>query len=307
MDRRIANTHPQKLFISRTATNQFSGYKGEKSLIYHLNFLPEDDFLIFHYLRIPDNKGCFQLDFLLLSIHFFLIIEVKNIYDNVSFDEMGQAYRESAEKVEVFGNPVDQVNLQHRRLLSWLRKMNFPAVPIKKIVVFSRDNTYLRNLTNNKMISDIVMHRHKILPKIDVFIKKYQSEYISDDQLLELSYCLLEEHSPEKYEGMEKFGITTDDLIRGVICPECGKVPIDWKSGKWLCVSCGLKSKTAHRRALIDHSLLIGKYINNREARCFLKLKSNSITRKILQCEELDKIGVGSGMRYRLDIEKLLD
>ncbi|WP_010529981.1 nuclease-related domain-containing protein [Lentibacillus jeotgali] len=307
LDRRVANTHLQKHAISKAAANLFSGYKGEESLIYHLNFLPEDDFLIFHYLRIPDGKGRFQLDFLLLSIYFFLIIEVKNIYDNVTFDEMGQVYRESAEKVEVFGNPVDQVNLQHRRLLSWLREMNLPAVPIEKIVVFSRDSTYLRNLTNNKIISDIVMHRHKILPKIDSFINRYRLARISEDQLMELSYRLLEEHNPEVYSGMEKFGMTTHDLIIGVICPGCRNVPMHWKSGKWLCLSCGLKSKTAHRPALADHSLLIGKSINNREAREFLKLNSNSITRKILQSEELDKIGVGSGMRYRLDIGKLLD
>ncbi|WP_164669415.1 nuclease-related domain-containing protein [Virgibacillus doumboii] len=307
LDRRIADTHPEKQSINSDAAKLSSGYKGEESLIFHLNFLPEDDFLIFHYLRIPDDKGHFQLDFLILSIYFFLIIEVKNIYDHVNFDEMGQAYRELNDEIKNFGNPVFQVNLQHRRLLNYLREMNYPTVPIEKIVVFSSNDTYLRNLSNNKIISDIVMHRDKVLPKIDSFIEKNKLKCLSDDHLMKLSYHLLEDHRPEEYNEMEKKGITTDDLIKGVFCPGCGSIPMIWKSGKWLCENCGLRSKTAHRPTLCDYRLLVGEYINNREARGFLKLDSNSITRKSLQAEGLDKVGVGSGMRYRLDLEKLTE
>ncbi|WP_177183312.1 nuclease-related domain-containing protein [Lentibacillus persicus] len=303
LDRRIAATHPQKPAISKAAANLLSGHRGEESLLYHLNFLPEDDFRIYHYLRIPDENGHFQMDFLLLSLYFFLIIEVKNIYDHVNFDEMGQAYRESADKVEVFGNPVDQVYLQQRRLLSWLRAGNFPAVPIEKVVVFSQDSTYLRNLTNNSTISETVMHRHKFLPMIDLFSKKYTMKCFSNDQLIELSQCLLEAHTPEVYGGVEKFGITMEDLVKGVACPACSGVPMQWKSGKWVCMGCQFKSKTAHWQALTDYRLLIGESINNREARAFLKLNSNSVTRKLLHSQGLKKFGTGSGLRYRLGEE----
>ncbi|RYG72033.1 NERD domain-containing protein [Lentibacillus lipolyticus] len=271
---------------------------------FHLQFLPNDDFLIFHYIRLPDHYGHFQLDFLLLSRCFHLIMEVKNIYDYMNFDEMGQAYRIRNGEVELFGNPVEQVKLQHRRYLNWFRKHGFPPVPIEKMVVYSRDDTYLRNITNDKSISDIVMHRDKVLPTIESFMKLHQSPLISEHQLMEFSYRLLEEHTPEEGGGIN---VVYQELVKGVFCPECSANPMWWKGGKWRCRSCGCISKTAHRPALADYALLAGEYINNRQARDFLQVGSNSIIRKLLQGEDLIKIGSGSGMRYKLDINRLLD
>lgn len=302
LNRRITDSHQQKHSINKTAINLHSGYKGEESLDFQLRFLPKDDFLIFHYLRIPDDSGHFQLDYLLLSANFFLIIEVKNIHDNVSFDEMGQSYRELTDQVEVFGNPVDQVNLQHRRLLNWLRENKYPTIPIEKIVVYSHNKTYLKNLSNSKIISDSVMHRDKVLSKIDFFIKKHQSKCFNDNQLMDLSYWLLEEHNPEEFGGMKKYSITADQLIKGVICSECGSIPMKWKSGKWLCRNCGFQSHTAHRSALADYALLIGEWVNNRQLREFLCVDSAHIAKRIIKRERLQESGVTSGRRYKIEV-----
>ncbi|ALX48896.1 nuclease-related domain-containing protein [Lentibacillus amyloliquefaciens] len=305
LDVRIPASHLFKEKISKRAANLLSGYKGENAMRYHLQFLPEDDFLIFHYIRLPDEYKHFQIDFLLLSRWFYLIIEVKNIYDNINFDDLGQTYRKIDDNVEVFTNPVEQINLQYRRLLSWLSKYDLPSVPIEKIVVYSRDDTYLRNLNNDKRISDIVMHRDKVLSKVDSFIDKHQTPRISEQQLLDLSWHLLNEHVPEKDGGMDQFNVNYDDLIKGVLCPDCGTVPMQWKSGKWWCDFCGCTSKTAHRQALMDYALLVGEHINNRQARDFLRVGSSYIAKDILQKENFEKIGSTSGRKYRIDLENL--
>ncbi|TFJ92725.1 nuclease-related domain-containing protein [Lentibacillus salicampi] len=307
LDRRTPANHFFKGKINSRATNLSSGYKGEESMNFHLQFLPEDDFLIFHYVRLPDLYGHFQIDFLLLSRYYHLIMEVKNVYENMNFDGMGQAFRIQKDDVQMFTNPVEQVILQHRRLLDWLRKNHFPPAPIEKIVVYSRDDTYLRNLTNDKIISDIVMHRDKVLSKIESFNRKYRKICVTDKQLTEMAYLLLDQHVPEEDGGKKKFNMTYDDLVKGVICPACSFVPMFWKSGKWQCVSCGCVSKTAHRPALADYALLVGGLINNRQARDFLRVESNSIMKKLLQYERFSKIGKGSGMRYKLDFDRLLD
>ncbi|WP_255259869.1 NERD domain-containing protein [Lentibacillus sp. CBA3610] len=307
MDRRTPASHSSKKTISNRAVNLLSGYKGESSMKYHLQFLPEDEFHILHYVRIPDLYGHFQIDFLILSRWFHLIMEVKNIYDNMNFDDMGQTYREIDGKVDVFANPVEQINMQQRRYLDWLRKHGFPLLPIEKIVVYSRDDTYLRNLTNDKIISDIVMHRDKVLSKIETLMNKHQSPLISEDHLMEISWRLLNEHVPEDADGMEKFGIDYSDLIKGVICPACSAVPMRWKSGKWWCPSCSCVSKTAHRPALADYALLAGDYINNRQARDFLQLKSIHTAKRLIQQENFQEFGKTSGRRYKIDIDKLVN
>ncbi|MGP4108579.1 NERD domain-containing protein [Virgibacillus sp. L01] len=289
------------------AKNLRSGYRGEQSLDFLLSFLPEQEFLIFHYIRIPDKQGHFQIDILLLSLKFFLIIEVKNIYDNMHFDGMGQAIRYKNNEIEVFTNPLDQVNLQHRRLLEWLRKHDFPPIPIEKIVVYSQDDTFLKNIINDPIISEIVMHKEKVLPKIEKLTDTHTTYCFDEDQLIELSYRLLEEHESEKFEGMKRNNISAEDLLKGVFCSDCGTVPMKSKAGKWRCISCGAVSRTAHRQELADYALLIKEYINNREAREFLQIGSGSITRKLLQKEDFEKVGKGSGMRYKINVERLIE
>lgn len=306
--RRIPPAHPDKEKIKTKARNLRTGYFGEKSLEFQLGFLPEQEYFFFHYLRIPDKHGYFQMDILLLSVRFFLIIEVKNIYDNMNFDGMGQAFRsKNDEGIEVFTNPVDQVNLQHRRFLDWLRKYDFPPIPIEKIVVYSRDDTFLKNITNNKTINEIVMHKEKVLPKIEEYSEMYQTPCFSEGQLIELSYQLLEEHVPEEFNGPTKFNVARNDLIRGVFCLECSAVPMVWKAGKWCCLDCGCVSRTAHRPALVDHALLLGEWINNRQAQDFLIVGSNYVVKRLLQKENFDQSGVTSGRRYKINVEKLLN
>ncbi len=305
LDRRTPPHHPFKYKISRRAANLLSGYKGEKSLKYHLDFLPEKEFFIHHYIRLPDKNGHFQMDFLLLSRCFYLIIEVKNVYGNMHFDDISQTYREMDGNVEVFTNPLEQIKLQHQRLLSWLRIHEFPPVPIEKIVVYSRDDTYLRNLTSNQVVSEIVMHRDSVLPKIKGFMNKHQFSLITEDQLMKLSWMLLNDHVPEESSGMGNFYYS--DWIKGVYCPGCGAVPMKWKSGKWQCVNCSCASKTTHRPALADYALLVGKYINNRQARDWLQLDSIHTTKRLIQKEYFQEFGKTSGRRYKLDIEKLLN
>src|SRR5699024_3015082 len=307
LDRRSSGNHPFKDKISKRAMNRLSGYKGEQSMDFHLQFLPEDYFFIFHYVRLPDEYGYFQLDFLLLSHHFFLIMEVKNIHLNMNFDNMGQAFRNRDGEVELFENPVEQVNLQHIRLLNWLRKYNFPPVPIEKIVVYSRDDTYLRNIANDKVISAIVMHRDKVIPKIKSFMKKYQSPLISETELMELSYQLLKEQKDEADDGMNKFNISYNDLVKGVFCTKCGTFPIMWKNGLWRCHVCGTTSKKAHLSTLADYALLVKIYINNREMREFSQLKSVYTAKRLLQQEGFEQYGSTSGRRYKINLEKLLE
>ena len=117
LNRRTPPHHRNKESISIQARNLRTGYNGEKSLDFTLGFLPSDTFKILHYLRIEDTNGHFQIDTLILSPYFVLIIEVKNIYGTITFDNMGQAIRTRNDGTEEgFNNPVEQVILQEYQL-----------------------------------------------------------------------------------------------------------------------------------------------------------------------------------------------
>ncbi|WP_367888742.1 nuclease-related domain-containing protein [Alteribacillus bidgolensis] len=63
--------------MEKDAAKWFAGYKGEQSIDYPLTFLPSNKFYIRHGLRLFDGSHYFQIDTLILSWDFFLILEVK--------------------------------------------------------------------------------------------------------------------------------------------------------------------------------------------------------------------------------------
>ncbi|WP_407681684.1 nuclease-related domain-containing protein [Pseudalkalibacillus salsuginis] len=63
-----------------------AGYKGEKMLEHYLGFLSDENYFIFHVLRLTSNDKYFQLDILLISVNMMVIIEVKNISGILLFE-----------------------------------------------------------------------------------------------------------------------------------------------------------------------------------------------------------------------------
>ncbi|RFU60027.1 nuclease-related domain-containing protein [Bacillus sp. V59.32b] len=78
--RRLPSNHPKRQKISEELAKSLAGYYGEQSLDHYLSDLSESEYFILHDLRLSDkNERFFQLDSLLISSRFFLILEVKNI------------------------------------------------------------------------------------------------------------------------------------------------------------------------------------------------------------------------------------
>lgn len=243
---------------------------------------------------------------MLLSIGFLLIIEVKNIKDVVTFDEMGQSVRTTNGKEEVFTNPIEQVNLQHLRLLHWMRKCDLPPIPIEKIVVYSNPKTILKNISNDKTITEIIIRKERLLSKIEEISSKHKTSHLSEKQLIDISCQLLDAHVPEEANAMNKYDVSIDALMKGVICPTCDIIPMKWDHGKWICRFCGCKSATAHRRTLADYGLLVGQFITNRQAQKILLMDSEYAVRRLFKKEGFDKFGTTSGRKYILDPEKII-
>ena len=56
-----------------------AGYYGEKSLDYHLSSLNQEKFDIYPGLRLSIRSQYFQIDSLVITTRFLLIIEIKNL------------------------------------------------------------------------------------------------------------------------------------------------------------------------------------------------------------------------------------
>lgn len=298
--RRLPESHPQRIELEGIAGRQRAGYNGEAALQFPLSFLDEDNYFIFYDLRLRDRQDYFQIDMLILTSSFLLIVEVKNVKGKIIYDDMGQAIRIHDQVEEPFINPIDQVNLQHLRLLRWLRQYDFPAVPLEKIVVYTNHTTLLINSSSEKEIKDLVIRKEKLLPRILQLSENHKHPILTKKQISALCRKITHAHSPAVPNLMEKYQVESKDLKPGVFCPECSAVPMDWQRGKWVCQGCGIISKDAHIAALEEYRLLFGKYITNREARAFLRIESADAVKRLLQKLHLKHLGKTKSRRYKL-------
>ncbi|HZG72957.1 MAG TPA: nuclease-related domain-containing protein [Chondromyces sp.] len=77
--RRVPRGHGKREEILLMAKKAGKGYRGEQAIDYPLSFLSEDKYFILHDVRLLGGHHYFQLDTLILSEYFIVILEVKNI------------------------------------------------------------------------------------------------------------------------------------------------------------------------------------------------------------------------------------
>jgi hypothetical protein len=94
LESRLNEFHPVLTDVKSELSRRLAGHKGEQSLLYYLQQLPEKDYFIFHHLRLQLGEFYFQIDYLVLTTKFALILETKNIIGTLFFDSgFGQLIR----------------------------------------------------------------------------------------------------------------------------------------------------------------------------------------------------------------------
>jgi hypothetical protein len=302
--RRLSPLHAKRATIEKEWKRSLSGHRGEKSLDYYLHLLPKGTFHIFHGLRLETDSQFFQMDILLVSPSFLLIIEVKNISGTLIFDRIfQQLIRIKDEKEEVFPDPISQVYRQRHLLTRWLEKHRFPSIPIESIVVISNPSTYIKTIPVNTNISKTVMHSTNLLASIQNHSKVHPQEKLTAKEIKKLSRILLKKHTPSHPDIMKQFGISETELKKGVLCPECETIPMIKVKSRWYCTECRLFSKDAHIQALKDFSLLLGPAITNQQCCDFLQLSSRNVAYRILKALDFPAIRTKRHRKYLLEFD----
>ena len=86
LSRRLSKDHSIRPQIEEELLRRWKGYRGEQSVDFYLNKLPEKEYMIFHNLRLENENYYFQIDTLILTSYFALTLEVKNISGTLYFE-----------------------------------------------------------------------------------------------------------------------------------------------------------------------------------------------------------------------------
>ncbi|MED4203022.1 nuclease-related domain-containing protein [Neobacillus mesonae] len=271
---------------------RLAGYRGEKSLDFHLSMLPDSEYLIFHGLRLLLGKYYFQIDILILCAKFALAMEVKNMSGELSFEKkLNQVIWKRNGTEERIQSPVQQARLQARKLKIWLLKHNCPDIPIHYMFVNSNEKTIIRIETGNEQILRYICNSENLIDRIEEKANYYQEDKLDSKEIKKIKRLLLANNTPDNPDILKAYNKTSQDIPTGVQCPNCNAIPIVYKNGKWHCQRCKAVSKTAHIPAINDYFLLIKQTITTRELCQFLHIGSINIGYKIMKSLNLSYTG----------------
>lgn len=191
--RRLPQNHKKRAEILRNFKKGRAGLKGETELDYHLSFLPDEDFAIFSDLRLPmKNHRFFQIDTLVLTRYFALIIESKNIYGTLFFDSISkQLYRTFDGTKEGFPDPILQAKRQQIQFQKWLAPHLMKPIPILHLVAIGSPDTMIETTPNNKHIYEKVLHAEHIPDKILELTQTFPTQNLTIYQWKKLASSLL--------------------------------------------------------------------------------------------------------------------
>lgn len=288
--------------IEQQIKNYRAGFNGEKSLEPQLISLPDKDFLVFHDLRLSNGLYCFQIDYLILTAAYFLIVEVKNIAGTIHLDFAAHTLtRHYNGKTEVYQDPTVQSSALRLQLQDWLTLHGVAlAPPVLDLVVFAQPGTCI-DLVNGTSAQEQKVIRGPILKqRLLSLTTQYPAKQTSAKTLSNLAQQLITANCPKKIDLVADGTISNDDLIKGVQCPNCGHIPMNRTTRNWCCPVCGQASPKAYLAALDDYQLIYGSEITGKKCMDFLQLSSLQTSRYLLRSTLPNVAGVTRDRVYYL-------
>ncbi|MFC7061937.1 nuclease-related domain-containing protein [Halobacillus seohaensis] len=282
---RMLQDHFKRSDIQTQLLKQSAGHFGETTTDHFLQYITQENYHVMLDLQLFDGISYFQIDALVVTREFLLILEVKNFKGELTFDfDHNQLFRKIDDHQDIFPDPFLQVEHQSLQLTRWLGRYDFPEVPIHSFVVITNPKTVIK--TQGSDLNDRknrIVRAKRIIPAIYEFaFSTNHREFFKEDEMSELVSRLKTENTPYQKLVMEKYALSMNDLIMGVQCENCSRFRMDRRREHWLCPHCGMKSKNAHLRTLKDYQVLFGNEITNAEFRRFACLRSRKVAWRLL-------------------------
>lgn len=298
LSKRLPEIHPLSTTISKKIAMMMAGIRGETKLVNLFEkYLFLEEIYILHDLSIY-STGPGQIDCLIITPKFALILEVKNIAGEMSFLEgTGQITRQLDNgRIDYFESPMVQLNRNISLLQDWLmlRRIEFP---ILGAVVLPHASQKVNMQTNTA-------HSVLFLGEVHSFIKqliKNQST-VHPNSAKEIAEQLNSSHQTfNPFPICSRWNVDTTCLSNGVYCTKCKDGLMIRQLRKWVCQQCHHKDTKAHRQAIVEWFMLVGGEMTNKKCREFLNIESPQLAARLLSDMNLIVEGKGKSTKYRME------
>jgi Nuclease-related domain len=194
--------------IQDALRKHISGYRGEQSLDYFYRYLPSNNLHFLHGIRILHRDYYFQIDSLIISPSFILIIECKNITGHINFESpFDPMIRTLNEVREAFDNPVEQVKRQAYHLMEILKALKSPNIPIESLVIMTHPKTITEFHPTYKEARSKVIKSTGLVTKFEELSSKHKKELLTPKEIKRTINYLIKNHTPDNPDVCSRFKI----------------------------------------------------------------------------------------------------
>lgn len=268
-----------------------AGLSGEIKLKYTLadHHFEEDYCILYNFESLNEFGFSHQIDALLITQQFILIIEVKQISGHLYYKPSVHEFsrRKDNDCEENLPNPFDQA-YRHQLFIEHLLQKHHIHIPTLHLVVIAN---YRAKLDSSLEMMPIIH-----LSGLPTFIKNLFANYPATSySLVKIQQIFQQMIQPLPARRQ----IEASRLKTGIFCNNCDtKMHMLFHYGVWHCNQCKAKSKDALLSALHDYRILISPCISNHAFRSFTGIPSVFAASRILSQLNLQAIGDNKGRSY---------
>ena len=237
-----------------------------------------------------------QIDALLITAHFVMILEVKQIAGQLSYNPKLHEFSRRAENgsEENLANPFDQA-YRHQLFIEEILEQHNIQIPVKHLVVIANYRAKL----DPSLESMPIIHLSGLPNFLENLFEQFPATNHSP-KLLQTLFEKMRQPLPARRD------IEPSRLKSGVFCSNCDtKMAMLFYHGYWRCTACHFKSREVLLPALHDYRVLIGPQISNSAFRKFTGIGSTFAASRILSELDLQTVGHKKGRHYIIPDEIL--
>ena len=291
---RLPRNHHQYSRVEEDVRRRKAGFAGVENFDKHIReFRPSYPYGLLHDICLIQDGVYFQMDSVLITPGNILIFEIKNLGGKLTVKaKPTQFIQENNGDRKVIHSPIIELERKKLFLDRWMRERGMD-VPITGMVALAFTNElYVEEETN--IIIASTQEIPIILNKMAIENKKWGRREISN--IANEMARLHQEYNPFPLTLTMK--IPRNDILSGVICPNCKRFGMKWKRRKWVCGGCTYSAVDCHIPSINDWFYLIDKKITNRDFREFTGVENRHISKRLLQNAGLELVGTRKAAKY---------
>ena len=246
------------------------------------------------------SESYFQMDILLISPYFAMVLEVKNISGSIEIKKNPSILIRTKNNgaINSYKSPVPQLQ-EYIYQLTQLFSQNKVKLPVQGAIIFAFASSCVISAPTDTTII-LTNEVRKFLRGIDT-----NHQFLKDEELDRLKDLLMNKNKEfNSFPLSRHYSIDPLEIKTGIECANCGFLGIKKTIRNWICPSCRKFTKSPTKKTMRDYFLIYKETINNQECRRFFHLENKHAASRILTNSQLIKTGQAKNTKYTMILLK---